>query len=342
MTSVRISSSGAAEPRMLRFTDAHIPDSSLGRPRLCDAPIDEVVGLIVEHIRAVRLQVVLTHDGYGQLTGYPDHVRTHQATVLAFHTAGVEHLHPEAGAPWQSKALYAATHPHAGAQRSVTAHASVVLRSWFQTHRGAAYIEPVGVGNGLGAQVRAVWVVGVLRSVHLRFAGRDPNPVGEIGEVAWGSVSGRDRGLQEFECLALEGRGEVSVLGEEPCLLGSLFTDQRDAWPAVLGDDVFEPGSVVGVDPAHLVSVVSLGREAARGLVFFGPAMELGGEVVVHRNSSRCGVKGSGPDNCPRRRCPVGRERVRIRQLRCDRTNVRLTTLSFGPDKGHRQRERDA
>lgn len=52
----------------------------------------------------------------------------------------------------------------------MTAHALVVLRRWLQTHRGAALIEPVRVGNGLQAQVRAVSVVGVLRSLHLEFA----------------------------------------------------------------------------------------------------------------------------------------------------------------------------
>ncbi|MFE2874515.1 PIG-L deacetylase family protein [Streptomyces roseus] len=105
---------GAGEPRMLGYADARIPDSAPGRARLCDAPLDEVVELLVGHIRAVRPQVVVTHDAYGQLTGHPDHVRTHQATVLAFHAAGLEHLHTDAGAPWQPGALYAATHPLSG------------------------------------------------------------------------------------------------------------------------------------------------------------------------------------------------------------------------------------
>ena len=99
---------------MLGFADARIPDSAPGRSQLCDAPLEEVAGLIVEHIRAVRPQVVVTHDAYGQLTGHPDHRRTHQATLLAFHAAGLEHLYPQAGAPWQPDALYAATHPDSG------------------------------------------------------------------------------------------------------------------------------------------------------------------------------------------------------------------------------------
>ncbi|MCX5409286.1 PIG-L family deacetylase [Streptomyces sp. NBC_00335] len=105
---------GAGEPRMLGYADARVPESAPGRPRLCDTPIDEVVEMLVAHIRAVRPQLVLTHDAYGQLTGHPDHVRTHQAAVLAFHAAGLEHHYPDAGAPWQPATLYAATHPDSG------------------------------------------------------------------------------------------------------------------------------------------------------------------------------------------------------------------------------------
>ncbi|OII66381.1 PIG-L deacetylase family protein [Streptomyces sp. CC77] len=105
----------AGEPRMLGYADARVPESSPGRPRLCDAPIDELVEAIVAHIRAVRPQIMITHDAYGQLTGHPDHVRTHQATVLAFHAASLEHRYPDAGPPWQPQALYAATHPHSRA-----------------------------------------------------------------------------------------------------------------------------------------------------------------------------------------------------------------------------------
>lgn len=61
----------------------------------------------------------------------------------------------------------------------------------------------------------------------------------------------RARGRQEFERLAPEGGGQVGVLGKEPCLIGSLFTDQLDARPAVFDDDPLEPGRVVGVDPVH-------------------------------------------------------------------------------------------
>ncbi|MFF5482978.1 PIG-L family deacetylase [Streptomyces sp. NPDC012935] len=108
---------GAGEPRMLGYADAGVPHSAPGRPRLCDAPLDESVGRLVAHIRQFRPRIVVTHDAYGGLTGHPDHVHTHRVTTLAVHEAGLERLHPDAGAPWQPSALYLATHPHSALPR---------------------------------------------------------------------------------------------------------------------------------------------------------------------------------------------------------------------------------
>ncbi|MEU7062256.1 PIG-L family deacetylase [Streptomyces sp. NPDC046161] len=105
---------GAGRPRMLGFADARVPESAPGRPRLCDAPFDEAVGLLVGHVREFRPDIVVTHDAYGQLTGHPDHVRTHRLATVAVQAAGLEHLYPDAGAPWQPAALHLATHPHSG------------------------------------------------------------------------------------------------------------------------------------------------------------------------------------------------------------------------------------
>ncbi|MFF8644209.1 PIG-L deacetylase family protein [Streptomyces sp. NPDC015345] len=104
---------GAGEPRLLGFADARVPDSAPGEPRFIDAPLDEAVRRLVAHIRDVRPDIVVTHDAYGGLTGHPDHVHTHRVTMLAAQAAGLEQLYPEAGAPWQPRALHLATHPHA-------------------------------------------------------------------------------------------------------------------------------------------------------------------------------------------------------------------------------------
>ncbi|MEU6610188.1 PIG-L family deacetylase [Streptomyces shenzhenensis] len=103
---------GAGKPRLLGYADARVPRSAPGRPRFCDAPLDEAVRRLVTHIREFRPDVVVTHDAYGGLPGHPDHVHTHRVTVLAAQTAGLGRLYPDAGAPWQPRALYLATHPH--------------------------------------------------------------------------------------------------------------------------------------------------------------------------------------------------------------------------------------
>lgn len=105
---------GAGAPRMLGYGDARNPQAAPGRPRLVDAPLDEVIAALVQQIRSFRPDIVLTHDALGQLTGHPDHRRTHQAALLAVHDAGLPPLHPEAGEPWQPRAVYCATHPESG------------------------------------------------------------------------------------------------------------------------------------------------------------------------------------------------------------------------------------
>ncbi|MFD8609742.1 PIG-L deacetylase family protein [Streptomyces sp. NPDC059631] len=109
---------GAGAPRLLGYADARNPASAPdGAVRLVDAPLDEAVGRLVGHIREVRPDLVIGHDALGQLTGHPDHRRTHQITLLAVEAAGLPHLYPDAGEPWQPGAVYAATHPESGVGR---------------------------------------------------------------------------------------------------------------------------------------------------------------------------------------------------------------------------------
>ncbi|WP_433456225.1 PIG-L deacetylase family protein [Streptomyces sp. CA-142005] len=103
---------GAGKPRMLGYADARVPHSAPGCVRFCDAPLDEAVQRLVTHIREFRPDIMVTHDAYGGLPGHPDHVHTHRVTMLAAQAAGLEQLYPDAGAPWQTHAVYLATHPH--------------------------------------------------------------------------------------------------------------------------------------------------------------------------------------------------------------------------------------
>jgi len=101
---------GAGEPRTLGYADAMVPESAPGRPRWCDAPLDEAVHRLVVHIRDFRPDALLTFDAYGGLTGHPDHVQTHRVTMLAAEAAGLG-AYPDAGEPWSPRAVYLTTHP---------------------------------------------------------------------------------------------------------------------------------------------------------------------------------------------------------------------------------------
>ena len=102
---------GAGAPRLLGYADLWIPESAPGRPRLCDAPLEEAVGQVVAHLRDFRPDIVVTHDALGNLSGHRDHRRTHQVTMLAVLASGLEYLYPEAGAPWRPRFVEFATHP---------------------------------------------------------------------------------------------------------------------------------------------------------------------------------------------------------------------------------------
>lgn len=70
-----------------------------------NAPIDEAVERLVRIVRAEKPDVLVTYPEGG---GYPhpDHIRTHDITVAAFHAAGDAERYPGAGEPWAPRKLY--------------------------------------------------------------------------------------------------------------------------------------------------------------------------------------------------------------------------------------------
>ena len=78
---------------------------------LAMAPLDDVAGRIVEIIRELKPDVVITHDAGGGY-GHPDHIATHNATVKAFYSAADPKQYPEAGPMFQPHKLYFGVRPH--------------------------------------------------------------------------------------------------------------------------------------------------------------------------------------------------------------------------------------
>jgi LmbE family N-acetylglucosaminyl deacetylase len=97
-----------ARLHMLSYRDSgYIGDPANEHPdAFANVDETEATGRIVQLIREIRPQVVITHDETG---GYyhPDHIMAHKITTRAFYAAGYAEQYPEIGpAPYQPQRLY--------------------------------------------------------------------------------------------------------------------------------------------------------------------------------------------------------------------------------------------
>lgn len=105
---------GFTEVFTLGYRDSGMPGSEENQhpDSLCAAEEDDVTGRIVEIIRKVRPQVVITFDPYGGY-GHPDHIKMYELTTRAFEEANNAAKYVEqAGAglkPFQPVKLYYST-----------------------------------------------------------------------------------------------------------------------------------------------------------------------------------------------------------------------------------------
>jgi N-acetyl-1-D-myo-inositol-2-amino-2-deoxy-alpha-D-glucopyranoside deacetylase len=69
------------------------------------ADLLEAAALLVEIIREVRPQVLVTYDEFGGY-GHPDHIQAHRVATYATSLAAVRSYRPELGAPWDIAKVY--------------------------------------------------------------------------------------------------------------------------------------------------------------------------------------------------------------------------------------------
>ena len=97
------------EHAWLGFIDSGLPEGDplppLPEGSFAVAPLDDVVQALVREVREFRPHVMTT---YNEIGGYPhpDHLRTHEISVAAYHAAADPEQFPEAGAPWEVSKLY--------------------------------------------------------------------------------------------------------------------------------------------------------------------------------------------------------------------------------------------
>ena len=101
---------GVDAPIALGYADGGFPESAPQSTALCDCRLDDAVRQIVEHIRRLQPDIVVTYDAFG-IYGHPDHIQTHRLAVAAVEAASCGPLYPEAGPAWQTRSLYLSTVP---------------------------------------------------------------------------------------------------------------------------------------------------------------------------------------------------------------------------------------
>jgi len=70
-----------------------------------DADLTEAATLLVEVIREVRPQVLLTYDQFGNY-GHPDHIQAHRVATYAADLGAVPTYRADLGAPWEIAKIY--------------------------------------------------------------------------------------------------------------------------------------------------------------------------------------------------------------------------------------------
>jgi len=70
-----------------------------------DADLTEAATLLVEVIREVRPQVLVTYDQFGNY-GHPDHIQAHRVATYAADLAAVPTYRADLGAPWEIAKIY--------------------------------------------------------------------------------------------------------------------------------------------------------------------------------------------------------------------------------------------
>jgi len=99
---------GYDEVVKLGYRDSGMPESEANKNPECFAmaPIYEAVGRLVEVIRRVRPQVIVTYPEEQTRYPHPDHIRVHEISAIAFDAAADPKEYPEAGEPFAPAKMY--------------------------------------------------------------------------------------------------------------------------------------------------------------------------------------------------------------------------------------------
>jgi mycothiol S-conjugate amidase len=118
---------GFSSLHMLGYRDSGMAGSESNNNSDCFhmADLDEAAGRLVRLIRLERPHVILTYNDDQASYPHPDHLRVHDASVLAFDRAGDPAWYPDAGEPWQPQKMY---YTLWAKERILAVHEALVLK----------------------------------------------------------------------------------------------------------------------------------------------------------------------------------------------------------------------
>jgi mycothiol S-conjugate amidase len=99
---------GYDEVVMLGYRDSGMPESEANKnPKsFAMAPLDEAVGRLVQIIRRVRPQVIITYPDEQTRYPHPDHLRVHEISAIAFDAAADPDAYPDLGESYMPAKMY--------------------------------------------------------------------------------------------------------------------------------------------------------------------------------------------------------------------------------------------
>lgn len=146
---------GYDEVFMLGYRDSGMPDAESNQhpESFAMAPLDQAVGRLVEIVRRVRPQVMVTYPDEQDRYPHPDHLRVHEISAVAFDAAADPDFYPHFGGAFAPSKLYYTVWSFA---RMRTIHAKFVelglespfsedwVKSWPQDSSFSTAIEIAG------------------------------------------------------------------------------------------------------------------------------------------------------------------------------------------------------
>ena len=182
------------------------------------ADLNEAADLLVEVVREVRPQVLVTYDQFGNY-GHPDHIQAHRVAMYAAQLAAVPSYKPDLGEPWEIAKIYWVTMSLSRVEADIERLREQGLDSPFEEMgeemRRALFSDDAAVAAQVDGRDHADAKIAALRAHATQITTDGPFFAlsNNLGHAAWG--------LEEYR-IAKGAKGPVDERGWENDLFAGL------------------------------------------------------------------------------------------------------------------------